>query len=133
MFSTLSGLYGELAVWILLATKSISTTYGYGELMCGDPGKVRPCKKGAVTASGDIFDPDIPSMAIAIPANYKMPSVTIQVRDVSGKCHTVRLNDKMNEKWIGHRGFDISPAAVELITGKPATPTWSGVIELCYE
>lgn len=130
-YAALVKLYEIYTVWILLAGHLQSTTYGYGEKNCGDPGQARPCEKGAITASGEEFDPAIPSAAIAVPADMRMKAHDIYVSMAEGPCVKVRLNDKSNERWIGERGFDFSPAAVELLTGQPAVATWSGKVSLC--
>jgi hypothetical protein len=124
-------LYKTFAVWMFLASNVKSTTYGYGEMMCGEPGQPRPCEVGATTASGEPFDPAIPSAAIAIPHNMVMVAMDMYVKIPGGTCHKIRLNDKMNERWIGYRGFDLSPAAVKLLTGKEASSNWSGKVSLC--
>lgn len=116
---------------LLLASTLPSTTYGHGELMCGDVGKARKCELGAITASGVMFDPSVPSIAIAAPFGLPIEPTKVTLRLPGGKCHEVWLLDKMNPRWIGVRGFDLTPAAVELLTGKAATPYWSGVVEVC--
>lgn len=116
---------------LLLASMLTSTTYGHGELMCGDIGKAVPCVKGAVTASGLPFDPTVPMVAIAAPTAMVLKARTIGLRVPGGKCRGVKLADKMNPRYVGVRGFDLTPAAVALLTGAPATKHWSGRVELC--
>jgi hypothetical protein len=116
---------------LLIASSLPSTTYGYGETMCGDIHKPMKCDIGAITASGVPFDPQVPSIAIAAPAHLRIRPTLIYMRIDGGKCKPVWLLDKMNPRWIGIRGFDLTPAAVELLTGKAATPYWSGVVEVC--
>jgi hypothetical protein len=116
---------------IKLALYFSATTYGYGELMCGDIGDPKPCVKGAVTASGEVFDPDIASAAVPTPTDVKMVVHVIGIKSHDGLCIKVRVNDKSNPRWIGSRGLDLSPKAVELITGKK-TKYFMSKIERCY-
>lgn len=116
---------------LLIANGLLSTTYGWGEASCGPSKAPVPCVKGAITASGEEFDPSVPSAAIAAPKSLRMRAMYIGLRVVGGRCVRVRLNDKSNPRWIGNRGFDLSPAAVELVTGEPARSTWSAPLELC--
>lgn len=119
---------------LLLTTASglPSSTYGYSEMMCGDVGRPRSCAVGATTASGETFDPSIPSAAVAAPASLVLKARYIWIRLADGpfRCVRVRLNDKMNPRWIGVRGFDLTPAAVEKLGGLP-TPKWSGRVRVC--
>jgi hypothetical protein len=107
-----------------------ATVYGFGELMCGDIGKPKPCSKGAITASGEMFDPDIASAAIPVPTDKRMIAFDVFIRGIDGECHRLRVNDKSNPRWIGKRGLDLSPRAVEIVTGS-RRPTWSGKLEFC--
>lgn len=116
---------------LAIASGLVSTVYGYGETMCGDVGRPRPCSHGAVTASGDIFDPSIPSIAIAAPAHFRLKPTKIFLRVGDGPCKPVLLLDKMNPRYMGIRGFDLTPAAVELLTGTPATAYWSDIVHVC--
>lgn len=95
----------------------LSTAYGYGEENCGDYGLPRPCSKGAVTASGEVFDPDLPTAAIFAPRSLKMRAVDVHMQVENGPCIRIRVNDKGNQRYIGKRGFDLSPAALEALTG----------------
>jgi hypothetical protein len=121
----------EIIKYLLLASFLRSTTYGYGELKCGDVGKARTCDKGAVTASGVEFNPDVASVAVSAPFKLRLKSQWIRLRVAGGKCHKLKLLDKMHPRYIGERGFDLTPAAVRLLTGKAAAPNWSGRVELC--
>lgn len=116
----------------LLATASglLATTYGHGEMMCGDIGKPRPCILGEPTASGEPFDPSIPTAAIAAPTAFRLKATIVRLRIPGGQCQPIRINDKMNPRYIGVRGFDLTPAAVELLTGT-SSPYWSGKVEVC--
>jgi len=122
-----------LIIYILLASGLRSTTYGWGELMCGDVGHPVRCTDGAVTASGDVFDTSIPTMAVSAPVWLVTRSKVVPVKIDGGKCVYIRVNDKMNPRYIGERGFDLSPAAVRLVTGAVPTSTWSGRITICYD
>ena len=117
---------------IITASMYPATTYGFSELMCGDVGKPRRCEYGAITASGEIFDPETPSAAIPAPFFLPMRAVTIgmRLRGGNGKCVGIRVNDKANPRYIGVRGFDLSPAAVTALGGNSGT-TWGGRVELC--
>ena len=125
-------LVGSLHHYVSVADGLRSTVYGTsGEMFCGDIGKPVPCASGATTASGLPFEPKLPSMAVAAPTRLRLAAVYIWVRVESGPCHRVLLSDKMNPRYIGVRGFDLSPAAVRLLTGKPATKHWSGRVFVC--
>lgn len=116
---------------LIVASGLHSTTYGFGETKCGDTHAPIPCAYGALTASGDVFDPDVPTAAIAAPFKLRLRAQTIWLRVPGKACHPIRLNDKLHPRWIGQRGFDLSAAAVRQLTGKPATPYWSGIVEVC--
>ncbi len=121
----------SINVLLLIASSVISTTYGYDEKMCGDVESPRACGLGAITASGIPFNPALPQVAIAAPTTFILKARYIGLRIKDGKCVKVHLVDKMHERWISERGFDITPRAQELITGKPATPYWSGKLTVC--
>lgn len=121
---------------LLLSTASglPASTYGVGERMCGDVHKPAACVRGAITASGEPFKPqEIPSAAIAAPFRLKLAAKWVYLK-LQGPypCRKVRLNDKMNPRYLGKRGFDVSPAGVRLLTGRPATSHWSHVVEVCH-
>ena len=117
---------------LIIASGLTATTYGvHGEMYCGDIGKPRPCEYGAITASGDIFDPAEVTAAVAAPTRLRMKPVYVWLRVEGGECHQVRVNDKMNPRYLGVRGFDLTPATVQLLTGKPATRHWSGKVFVC--
>lgn len=121
-----------LAQLLLLASLLPSTTYGYGEKMCGDPGKAVACDSNAVTASGVPFNPDVAMVALAMPAKLRLKATHIGLRVPGGKCKLVLLADKMNERYVGKRGFDLTPAALRLLTGSSG-PMWSGRVEICHD
>lgn len=120
-----------LETLIFVASSVISTTYGYGEVNCGDIGEPEACQIGAITASGLPFDPSIPFVAIAAPTSFQLKPHSVYLKTKTGKCHRLDILDKMNPRYIGERGFDLSPAAVELLTGKPAHAGWSERLFLC--
>ena len=121
----------------LLITTALSltaTTYGWGEKMCGDIGRPRACIDGAVTASGQPFKPSIPSAAVPAPTNRRIqPTILyLKLKGVpNAPCVGIVLNDKANPRWIGQRGLDLSPAAVQALTGRMPTPYWKGEVEQC--
>lgn len=113
--------------WIELALSLPATVYGKGELMCGDPGKVVPCDSNATTASGDPFDPQALTVAVPLPAKRIMRPMRLCLENPqTGKRVWVTVNDKANERWIGQRGFDMTPATYKALTGKQARP-WSSI------
>lgn len=116
---------------LVIASGLVSTVYGLGEQNCGDIGEPVACTHGAITASGVPFNPDIPQIAIAAPSEYRLRPTTIRIRIEGGKCHKVQLVDKMNPRYVGQRGFDLTPAAVRLLTGQPATLFWSAPVYVC--
>ena len=121
-----------LELLIALASGLRATTYGHGELSCGAY-PPRPCVAGEVTASGEVFVPDIPSAAVASPRGMRMRAKWIWIRIASGPtpCVKVRLNDKSHQRWLGNRGFDLSPGAVRLLTKRPPRADWSATVEVC--
>lgn len=116
---------------IIIASGLLSTTYGHGEINCGDIGSPVPCEVGAVTASGVPFDPSLPQAAVAAPSDLRLRARSIKLRVDGGPCRKIQLVDKMNPRYIGKRGFDLTPEAVRLLTGKPATAAWSGIVHVC--
>jgi hypothetical protein len=117
--------------FIVIASGLLATTYGYSEPNCGDIGKPQPCRAGAVTASGEPFNPAAATAAVAAPTRLRIQARWLKLRVDNGSCEWIFLTDKMNPRYIGERGFDLTPAAVELLTKQPATPTWSGVVHVC--
>lgn len=118
--------------FISIAFGLISTTYGYGEWNCGDIGKPQPCSVGAITASGEPFDPEIATGAVFAPTKLRMEArdVWMQVKD--GPCVKIRINDKGNPRFIKKRGFDLSPKALELLIGR-RDPKWVGKLYKCEQ
>ena len=103
----------------LAFTVGVSSTYGFGEYYCGDIGRPKPCVKGQTTASGDTFDPDLPTAAVAAPASLRMYNVVVYMSVNSGPCVPILVNDKMNERYIGVRGFDLTPGALVALGLEP--------------
>ena len=123
----------EIRRYIDIASGLRATTYGWGkgDKHCGDIGKPVECRKGLYTASGEIFDPQMPQMALAAPTRLRMVATVLPVRLEEGKCRFLRLVDKMNPRYISVRGFDLTPASVKLLGGH-ATKYWSGNVTVCY-
>lgn len=120
----------NMYILIAIANSLVSTTYGHGEMSCGDYGKPRPCEYGAITASGEGFDPNKATAAIAAPRNYVLKPMFIGLKTSKSACQKIWINDKLNSRYIGERGFDLTPESVRLLTGK-ADPTWSGRLYVC--
>lgn len=118
--------------YVKLASAFISTTYGYGEMMCGDTDKPQVCSKGAITASGVPFEPDKPTIAVPMPANMRLraPLSVSLYSEALGECVQMWLTDKKNAKFIGNGGLDLSPGALKALGIKPSKH-WSGRVELC--
>lgn len=128
--------------YIKLASGLLATTYGHGEMMCGPIDKPQACIYGAITSNGSTFDPDKATAAIAAPSTLRIPPSGVRVhlriisRDAhgrlsfSGPCKLILITDKMNERWIGVRGWDLTPGAVRYLGGT-ASPMWSATLELC--
>lgn len=128
--------------YIKEADGKISTTYGWGEWMCGDYGHPAPCAKGAVTASGEVFHPDeIATAALFIPRRFgiykKAQTVKLTLSpDRKTGCVTVRVNDKGNERYYGRLGFDLSKFALKRLLEATNQeylykPQWMGEVYLC--
>lgn len=122
-----------LSDFVSLASGLIATVYGFGERYCGHPSNPSPCSLGAVTASGEIFDPSLPTLAVPMPENTRLRSpVYIKIRTAESPCVRVKVNDKKHPRYIGTQGFDLSPAAVALLGVKP-TRYWSDKVYLCED
>jgi len=118
--------------FINIALQLTAQVYGMGELYCGDYNqKPQPCGYGAVMASGAIFEPHLPIAAVPMPRNRILRPTWICLQGSKGQDVWIRLADKKHERYIGNIGFDLSPKAVELVTGKPATRHWSGKVQEC--
>lgn len=123
----------QLQDLITLALSLTATTYGHGEIKCGEPGKARPCARGAITSSGIPFDPQLKLAAVPAPKGMIIRPTIVRVKDVKGNCVSILLADKKHWRYIGTRmgGLDLSPAAVEAITHQPATRHWTGRLQAC--
>lgn len=122
----------DLETYIERADGKTATVYGFGEKMCGDVGKARRCSKGAVTASGQPFDPAMPTAAIAIPAKYKMPPEGMKVGLMfeGGQCTEILINDKKHPRFMNSKPIDLSVGAVRAMGGNP-TKRFSDKVFLC--
>lgn len=120
-----------LDILLLIASGLAATTYGHGERRCGDIQTPRACAAGATTASGVPFDPTLPQVAIAAPTKFFLKPTRIGLKLKHGKCQSFQLVDKMNPRWIGERGFDLTPAAQTRLTGRPATKHWQAPVFVC--
>jgi hypothetical protein len=117
--------------YLLLASGLMAYTFGYSEMKCGEIHKPVACSHGAKTASGEEFDPkNIASAAIPLPKNIRMIPVTVKLRIQGGECAEIRVNDKAPEKWLGKRGFELTPAALKKL-GVTPSKSWSGIVEVC--
>jgi hypothetical protein len=126
-------MYTTLELVIMLASGLRATTYGFGEMMCGSH-PPRPCVRGEQTASGEEFAPfSVPSAAVAAPRRMPMKAGWIYLKLADGpfRCARIRLNDKSHPRWMGERGFDLSPAAVQVLTRRAPRADWSARVEVC--
>jgi hypothetical protein len=65
-----------------------------------------------------------------MPENRIMRPFTICIKNpVTDKKAKVLINDKTHHRWIGKRGFDLSPEAYRQLTGKKAEE-WSQIPKL---
>lgn len=107
-----------------------ASVYGLAEVQCGDVHAPRPCVYGAVTASGETFDPGKPTAAVFLPAQYRARPHWLHVRAGEGRpCVAIWVNDKGNPRYQGKRGLDLTPAAYKALTGNEAKP-WSSIPKL---
>ncbi len=118
-----------VAVYLLLNSGLPSTVYGMGERMCGEK-QTQVCDSTSITASGVPFNPLFPTAAIAIPANYRIREQTIFLRVEDGPCKKIFLTDKMNARYIGNRGFDLTPGAL-IALGEVPVSHWSKRVFVC--
>lgn len=117
--------------YLAIALMYPATTYGWGEIMCGDVDNPMPCVAGTTTASGDLFDPELPSAAVPAPFNLRMKSKVIWIRNEHGECKSITLNDKKNPRYVGNGGLDLSRGAIEMLFPSVASRSWSGKVEVC--
>jgi hypothetical protein len=119
-----------------ISSGQTATVYGMGETFCGDTHAPTSCSVGAITATGDAFDPAKLTAAIPLPANRRLrKGFHIYLRHGDeGPCVPIYVNDKKNAKFRGKHSFDLTPAAVYAITGKYPTKYWSSKsIQVCPE
>jgi hypothetical protein len=112
----------------------VSTVYGFHERSCGDIQAPVPCSVGAITATGDAFDPTKLTAAIPLPANRRLrKGFYVYLRHGNeGPCVPILVNDKKNAKYRGLHSFDLTPASVHALTGKYPTKYWSSSeISIC--
>ena len=121
----------DIYFYVQLASGLLATTYGGNHLYCGDIGKPVACLRGAVTASGETFDPDLPTAAVFAPTVLRMRPFNVKLK-LRGpmRCQPIRVNDKGNPRYISKRGFDLTPAAVKRLGGKVSNH-WSSIVEKC--
>lgn len=118
-------------IFISLAIAQSATIYGMGEHNCGEPHKPVACNSMALTASGEVFNPYEIAAAVPAPKNRRIRTTHIWIKDYKGHCIKLKINDKKNWRYIGNGGLDLTPAAVQAITGKMPTWYWSGRLEIC--
>jgi hypothetical protein len=117
--------------YVMVALALTATTYGHGEEgKCGDVGSPVACEQGAITSSGEIFDPEEPTAAVPAPAKQRTRPMYVSVKAVNGDCVQIKVNDKANPRYIGRRGLDLTPGALRLLGIEP-TKHWSGKLEMC--
>lgn len=121
----------NMLTFIMLASGLVATTYGWKERFCGSPMIPVPCALGAVTASGEIFDPDLPSVAVPMPENLITRPTYVWLKIEGGSCKRLRINDKKHWRYIGTGGFDLTPAAVRKLTGSEPKRYWSAKVYVC--
>jgi hypothetical protein len=116
-----------VATFINLAFLFTATTYGYDEPFCGDAGNPPlPCSLGGITASGELFNPETPMVAVWMPTNYRLRrGMRVCMRHKDGYPVWLPVLDKK-----GRRGFDLTPAAVAALGHEP-TPYWSATLKPC--
>jgi len=119
-----------MKVFLELALQFSATIYGLHEKNCGDIGKPIPCAKGAVTASGQHFDPDLVTAAIPAPTNRIMRPFYVCILSREGKPVHILVNDKTHPRWIGKRGLDLTPGAWKALGYEP-TRSHSAKLEGC--
>lgn len=89
-----------------------------------------PCLMGAPTASGLPLDHNLPIFAVAAPTNMPVKATWVKMRLDQGPCRWLILADKMNPRYIGERGYDLTPAALRTL-GVTPTKHWSGKLTPC--
>jgi hypothetical protein len=122
----------DLETYLQKADGKVATVYGFSEKLCGDVGKPRRCSKGAITASGQMFDPHEPTAAMALPFKFKLPAEGLRVGLMfeGGTCTSILINDKKHPRFINHKPLDLSIGAVKAMGGIP-TKIFSAEVFLC--
>lgn len=121
----------DILFYIQLASGLPATTYGHGDMNCGDIGKPVACALGAITASGEVFDPELATAAVFAPTSLRMRPHYLPLKIVGPfRCHKIRINDKGNPRFIGKRSYDLTPAAIRKLGGR-VSKHWSQGVELC--
>lgn len=120
-----------IEMFIALAELTHATTYGFGEKRCGNVDSPTTCSSGAITASGDSFDPQALTVAVPTPKWLQIRRTNISLKDYRGNCFKVVVNDKKHWRFIGKSGMDVTPAVQERLTGKKAHKYWKGKVSLC--
>lgn len=118
--------------YIIIASGLLSTTYGYGERFCGDIGKPVACDSRATTSSGIPLTNSLPIIAVAAPSRVTFKAHWVRMKADNKKCAWLLLADKMNPRYVGNRGFDLTPEALRRLSIKPHKH-WSGTLTPCFK
>jgi hypothetical protein len=108
----------------------LATVYGFGEQMCGNVDNAVSCEYGRLTASGSVFDPLTPSVAVFAEPNRRIRKNTfICIRHLQSNSKVwLPVTDKHYKKGR----VDLSPSAVVKLGGK-VSHYWSNEVNLCGE
>lgn len=118
-------------LYIQTALNHTATVYGFSEISCGDVGKPVKCDGNATTASGERFNPDLPTAAVPASRNIRVPKDKyVCLIDYKQEVVYLRVNDKKNSRYVGRGGLDLSKGALKLLTGSTSRH-WSGKLESC--
>ena len=122
-----------LISYVYQAHGKIASVYGYSEKSCGDSHRPVRCSENAVTASGQRFDPELPTAAISLPKKKRMPAegMLVWLRTETSKCVEVLVNDKKNSRYLGKSPLDLSKGALEALIGDSHSRFWSGKVFVC--
>lgn len=101
---------------ILVANNLGATTYGYGEVRCGDEGYPEACTASAITASGLPLGTELPIVALSLPTNFRFRGTYWVLLSLDGgkTCKAVLLADKKHMRFRDSKPWDFSPQALEL-------------------
>lgn len=119
----------SLNIHIKEASGKRADVYGVGELSCGDVDSPRTCSRGAITASGAVFDPTLPSIAISLPKRMRIRPTLIWVKTLSSPCSPIWLTDKKHPRHVVTRPWDVSPAAAKVLKFKGTRD----ILHICKE